>query len=625
MPRLPIPPDLEWREDGTPVARGHDDVYFSASDGLAEARAVFLAGCGLPERWTGQERFTIAETGFGTGLNFLAAWDAWRAFGAEGWLEFVSFEAHPMRAEDAMRALSAWPELEALSGLLLARWPHSAKGVRRLVWPEHRIGLTLHIGDVRETLPDAVFAADAWFLDGFSPAKNEAMWGDWIYPEIAKRSAAGAQVGTFTVAGHVRRGLASAGFAVAKAPGFGKKRERLEATLETAAPAVADRYAVGPAARRARKVAIIGGGIAGAGAARALIQGGAEVTVFERAPELASGASGNAMALVMPRLDAGDTVQARLLIDAYVLARDAYWGLNGVTETSVWQMPRDDRERDRFAKVLADPPLPLEDLEALSSGGCLHKRAFIVRPPLLVPALFSGARIRRGIDAVYDLPSCEVNGEPFDAIVLASGMALNTAAPWLSLEPRLGQVEYADGLSPRAPSAQAAGHYALADGSARLWGATFEAHEGDEAVVSAAARAANAEALRGLSPAWMGEALGADVTSRAGVRATTPDRLPLIGALPDVAAATQVFDGVRTGRKVEADAPRVEGVYVAGGFGARGFTWAPWAGEILAAQILGGPAPAPVSALEAISPMRLILRRLKRGEALPGSSPPTQP
>ncbi|MCL4154959.1 UNVERIFIED_CONTAM: hypothetical protein GTU68_051662 [Idotea baltica] len=342
---------------------------------------------------------------------------------------------------------------------------------------------------------------------------------------------------------------------------------------------------------------------------------GVQVTVFEAEGHLASGASGNAMALVMPRLDAGDTVEARLLIDAYLAARDAYCELPGVVETDVRQNPRDERERVRFSKVLADPPLPLEDLEALESGGLLHKRALIIRPPLLVNALFSGARILPGTKARYDLSSCEVNGETFDAIILANGMALNAAAPWLSLEPRLGQVEHVSGLEARAPSALAAGHYALADGDERLWGATFEAHAGGAAMVSDAARTANAQALKALSPPWQMGLGGAKIQSRAGVRATTSDRLPLIGALPDADAAAQVFDGWKTGRQVEADAPRMKGVYVAGGFGARGFTWGPWAGEILAAQILDGAAPAPVSALEAVSPMRLILRGLKRGQA----------
>uniref|UniRef100_UPI0030F4CC35 tRNA (5-methylaminomethyl-2-thiouridine)(34)-methyltransferase MnmD n=1 Tax=Hyphomonas sp. TaxID=87 RepID=UPI0030F4CC35 len=233
MPRLLTPPEIDWREDGTPVARAHDDVYFTAGDGLAESRAVFLAGCGLPDAWQGREVFTVAETGFGTGLNFLALWQMWETHrpSPTARLHFVSFEAFPLLPEDAVRALDSWPELEELAALMIARWPGPAKGVRRMVWPDAGISLTLHHGDIRETLPAARFRADAWFLDGFSPAKNEEMWGTWIYPEIAAHSAPDARLGTFTVAGAVRRGLADAGFAVSREPGHGRKRERLEATL----------------------------------------------------------------------------------------------------------------------------------------------------------------------------------------------------------------------------------------------------------------------------------------------------------------------------------------------------------------------------------------------------------
>ena len=200
MPRLLTPPEIDWREDGTPVARAHNDVYFTAGDGLAESRAVFLAGCGLPDAWQGREVFTVAETGFGTGLNFLALWQMWETHrpSPTARLHFVSFEAFPLLPQDAVRALDSWPELEELAALMIARWPGPAKGVRRMVWPDAGVSLTLHHGDIRETLPAARFRADAWFLDGFSPAKNEEMWGDWIYPEIAARSVPGARLATFT-------------------------------------------------------------------------------------------------------------------------------------------------------------------------------------------------------------------------------------------------------------------------------------------------------------------------------------------------------------------------------------------------------------------------------------------
>ena len=307
----------------------------------------------------------------------------------------------------------------------------------------------------------------------------------------------------------------------------------------------------------------------------------------------------------MPRLDAGDTVQARLLIDAYLHARAAYAALPGAVETDVRQTPRDAGERARFEKVLADPPLPLEDLEALPGGGLLHKRALIVRPAPLIDALLSGLDVRLG-----EAGAPAMDG--FDAVVLATGMDAKAALPWLGLESRLGQVEHVGGAPDAPASAVAAGRYALAHGPDRLWGATFERHVGPPETKPDAAEA-NAAALADLQPWWRAQVKAADPVSRAGLRATTPDRLPLIGAAAHPETLRTAVAGYEKGRPLQTDAPLVGGLYMAAGFGSRGFTWAPWAGSVLAAQLLGGPAPAPDAALKAVSPARQLLRALRRG------------
>lgn len=274
--RLPPRPKLSWKEDGTPVDDRVGDVYYSIEDGLAESRAVFLEGCGLPDAWKDRSSFTIAELGFGTGLNFLAAWQMWRDHRpSNGWLNFVSFEGFPLDREDAARALEPWPELAELSDRLCARWPVRAQGVQQIAWPDERLTLTLHIGLIEETLPQAEFEADAWFLDGFSPAKNDAMWAENVWPELAARSKPEARVATFTVAGAVRRGLANAGFEVEKKPGHGRKRERLEAR----APA----YPTRTPDVSSPEIAIIGAGISGACLARSFVDRDARVTVFDQA------------------------------------------------------------------------------------------------------------------------------------------------------------------------------------------------------------------------------------------------------------------------------------------------------------------------------------------------------
>ena len=613
MPRLPQSPQLDWKADGTPVDVRHGDVYFTAGDGLEEARAVFLAGCGLPGGWAGRERFTIAETGFGTGLNFLATWSLWRETrpAPSAWLHFVSFEGFPLLQRDAARALQAWPELAGLSEKLLARWPHGAKGVRELIWPGEGVRLVLHVGDIAETLPEAEFRADAWFLDGFSPARNADMWAPAIYEQMAARSAAGARVATFTVAGGVRRGLAGAGFEVVKRPGHGRKRERLEARLASPMTPGADLYGLRAPPEPPRRVAILGAGIAGATLARQLTARGAHVTVFDPSPGPAEGASGNRLGLVMPRLDAGDTPEARLLVDAYLAARQAYAGRPGVHECEVRQVPRNDSEAARFARLLADPPLPLVDLEALAGGGLLHKRAMIVRPGELVGGLLEDVETRFGAAPVFEPEARRVDGTLFDAVILANAMAAASEAPFLGLEARLGQVESVSGCPEAPASALASGHYALSLAGERLWGATFEAHDGPPEI-RASARVANAEALSALSPWWRPQVREVETVSRAGIRATTPDRLPVAGPLPDFDAAVARFAGLRTGAGAKGDAPLRPGLWLATGLGSRGFTFAPWMAGLITAQLFGDPPPATREARERVSAMRFILRGLRR-------------
>lgn len=208
---------LEWNADGVPVSRRFDDPYFSLGNGLAETRHVFLAGNGLPGRFV--PGFHIAELGFGTGLNLLAALIDWRRTGIAGDLLFTSFEAYPMPADDIARALAVFPEAAAMAGPFLAQW---AQGARRIALPG--VVLEVIVGDVRATLPAWAGRADAWFLDGFSPAKNPEMWGGDLLAQVAAHTKPHGSFATYTAAGHVRRALQMAGFQVERQTGFGHKR-----------------------------------------------------------------------------------------------------------------------------------------------------------------------------------------------------------------------------------------------------------------------------------------------------------------------------------------------------------------------------------------------------------------
>ena len=233
MPTL-VPAQLAFTGDGTPYSAEYDDVYHAAGGGLEQTRHVFLAGNGLPQRWRGRERFVIIETGFGLGLNFLATWQTWRDDAMRcGHLDYISFEKHPFSATDLAALLARWPELAALADQLQRQWPELSAGAHRLGFDEGRVMLTLHFGDAAESVtqqPSSV-RADAFFLDGFSPAKNPALWSPRVLGSLAELAAPGATLATWTVAGAVRQGLAAAGFALTRSAGFGTKREMLRGVL----------------------------------------------------------------------------------------------------------------------------------------------------------------------------------------------------------------------------------------------------------------------------------------------------------------------------------------------------------------------------------------------------------
>lgn len=211
---------LTWKEDRIPVSDRFDDPYYSLQNGLEETRHVFLAGNDLPARFA--PGFHIAELGFGTGLNMLTAWSEWEKSGQTTPLTFNSFEAFPMQHDDMARALAYFPDLSDWSARFLANWQGGACDLGTL-------HLRVITGDARDTLPEWTGMADAWFLDGFSPAKNPELWGADLMQQVADHTATGGSAATYTAAGFVRRGLEEAGFTVTRAPGYGRKRHMTRA------------------------------------------------------------------------------------------------------------------------------------------------------------------------------------------------------------------------------------------------------------------------------------------------------------------------------------------------------------------------------------------------------------
>ncbi|WP_339933437.1 tRNA (5-methylaminomethyl-2-thiouridine)(34)-methyltransferase MnmD [uncultured Brevundimonas sp.] len=593
-PTPDLSPRLIWAEDGSPRSGRFDDVYFSQQDGLAESRAVFLAGCGLPEAWAGRTRFTVGELGFGTGLNIAALLDLWqRTAPPTAHLHIFSIEGYPLRADEARRALATWPELESVTMPLLETWPDATPGFHRIDLPACRATLDLAVGEVDWALDAWSGRADAWFLDGFSPATNPDMWSPAVLDAIVARSAPGARLATFTVAGAVRRGLSERGFAVAKCPGHGRKRERLEATLPTAPlpdPAPPS-------------IAVIGAGIGGAALVRALAVLGVAATVVETSAPGAGG-SGFPAALVTPRLDAGDPVIAALGAQALHRATSLYATIPGAVLTrGVLQLEQGPKDARRFAKVAAQPLWPDGAMtllsaatatvrlgEAVPAGGLDMRTAMAVAPARVLNAwLADTVQTGTAVDHIEPVAGgwrlMAADGRPImtvDTVIIAAGWGsaalLGPNHPVLA--PVRGQANWTDG--PTTP-AVAWGGYAIPTNDGVLYGATHD--RGDTGTdVRDDDNHRNLETLRARLPGLATRiAAAGPVQAHAAVRATTPDRLPLAGALP--------------GR---------EGLFLLTGMGSRAFTFAPLLAEHVAALVLAQPSPLPAALATQVDPARLV-------------------
>lgn len=561
-PTTPSP--LIWREDGLPQSSLYGDVYFSSVDGLAETRAVFLRGCGLPERFSERRDFVVGELGFGSGLNIAALLDLWRREKPEGGrLHIFSIEAHPLERDEAARILAHWPELGEAAQGLLDHWPGRARGFHRVDLPGFDAVLDLAVMDVVEALEAWDGAADAWFLDGFSPALNPAMWRDEVLAAVAARSAPGARAATFTVAGAVRRGLQAASFEVAKRPGFGRKRERLEAWLsgEREAPP------------RPASLAVIGGGIAGASLARAARAQGLAVTVIDDPDGVA--ASGNPAGLVTPALDAGGGPRAALYAQAFARAVTLYEAMPQVViAREVLQLPQTERDPARFATAAGQPLFEPETM-VLTDGPALAMRAALVVEPPAITAAWSGDVVRRSVARLEREDPEQGDGWRLldaagglivraDRVALAGGAGSGALAPDLALSPVRGQASWTDGVSTRPV---AFGGYAVPTRDGVLFGATHD--RGQTAVdVRPEDHERNLATLAKGLPDLAERLVGRTFEGRAAVRATTADRLPLAGV-------------------------RDYGVLVLTGLGSRGLCLAPLLAEHLVARALDVPSPLP--------------------------------
>lgn len=614
---------VTWLPDGTPRSTHFDDVYRSAGSGstgsLAQARHVFLAGCGLLDGdaapWADQPAWHILEAGFGLGLNFLAAWHAWRSAPRRPErLHFSSLEGWPVSAGDILRSAAAFPELAELARELAGQWLGLLPGVHRLVFEGGRVQLTLHIGLAQDILPALDASVDSVFLDGFDPEVNPDMWSAPLMKAVARLCHPGTRLATWSVAHAVRDNLVNAGFEVAKAPGLPPKHHCLRARYAPRWPVRAATRQPQAAHDAARTAVVVGGGLAGSAVAYSMALRGWDVTVLDRAEQPASGASALPAGMVAPHVSPDDALLSRLSRSGVrltlqrareLLEQGTDWAPTGVLEHRVegkrglprgeaWQKWGVDWSVEASPQQRQAAHLP-DDAEAL-----WHVNAGWIRPAQLVRAQLQHPGIRwQGGCQVAALQRLESSWRLLDPAggVLAEAAHVVLASAWptlgllqglgehgLPLHPLRGQISW--GAMASLPAAALAllppfpvnGHGALAHGMAGPdgkpgWfvGSTFDRGI-TEAILRPQDRQANLVKLQGLLPQLaqvMAPAFD-QAHDWAGVRCTLPDRVPAVGPL-----APQ----------------RLPGLHVCTGLGARGLTLSVLCGELLAALLHGEPWP----------------------------------
>ncbi|WP_431495346.1 bifunctional tRNA (5-methylaminomethyl-2-thiouridine)(34)-methyltransferase MnmD/FAD-dependent 5-carboxymethylaminomethyl-2-thiouridine(34) oxidoreductase MnmC [Pseudomonas brassicacearum] len=651
---------LDWDDQGRPRSRVFDDVYFSDQSGLEETRYVFLEQNNLAERFTAltdDGRLVIGETGFGTGLNFLCAWQLFEQCAPAGArLHFVSVEKYPLSPEDLGRALALWPQLSLQAEQLLEQYVAIHQGFQRLVLANGRVTLTLLIGDALEQLPQLDGQIDAWFLDGFAPARNPEMWTAELFAELARLAAPDATLSTFTSTGWVRRLLNAAGFKMKRTPGIGHKWEILRGVFlgwpeQTPAPSSTKPWYARPLPPIGeRRALVIGGGLAGCASAASLAARGWQVTLLERHAGLAEEASGNPQGVLYLKLSAHGTALSQMILSGFgytrrvleQLQRGVDWDACGVL-----QLAFNSKEAERQAQLaeafptdllhtLDQPEAQLRSGIGLACGGLFYPEGGWVHPP----ALCRWQASRPAIDVqphheVLQLRRVDGQWQAWDGerclasapvVILASAAEIKRFEPAadLPLKRIRGQIT----RLPQTTRSQSLATVVCAEGyvapprlGEHTLGASFDFNS-DDLTPTAAEHAGNLQMLEEISQDLV-DRLNAGsldperLEGRAAFRCTSPDYLPIVGPLADRQAFTEAYAALgKDARQVpDTPCPWLDGLYINSGHGSRGLITAPLSGELIAAWLDNEPLPLPRSVAEACHPNRFALRALIRGKA----------
>ncbi len=628
-----VPAEVDFSDPSAPSAPAFRDVYHSRAGAIEQARHVFLGGNDLPRRWAQRQRFTILETGFGLGNNFLACWDAWRQDPQRcQQLVFISIEKHPLRKQDLQQA-QQHSTLVDLADQLVAAWPPLTPNLHRLSFADDRVLLLLCLGDVHDWLRELAVEVDAFFLDGFNPASNPAMWDSHLLKAMGRHAAEGATAATWSVAPALRAGLAAAGFACERQRGFANKGGMCVARF---APRHKLHQPAGrlPLAPHARQALIIGAGLAGAACAWALAKQGIASQVIDSLPGIAQASSGNPCGLFHGTLNPDDGLHARF--NRAAALQTSHW-LNALPALP-WRQAGLLRIELKLSLVqmqalIANQGLPCDYVQALDAAAASQASGLDLQQPAwfypgggaLPPAAYASAMLEAA-QAQTQL-NCHVAsihraGEDWQALdaqgqllgeapllVLAGGhQAINLlhglapAMPLLRLRGQLSHLSKAEPW-PRLPVAGIG--YAIADGQQGLWcGATSQEEDMDASLREADHQHNLAQWAKLAQLAHLDAIPQAELAGRVGWRLATSDRLPLVGGLP-IAGFSGRQDQTRF-------IPRQPGLAICMAMGSRGISWAALCAEVMAAQVTGAPVPLEACLLDAIDPARFAVRATRR-------------
>lgn len=671
--------DIQFNSDGSPLATDFDDIYFSAAGGVAEAEHVFLQNNQLLARWSlwSKNTFVIAETGFGTGLNFLVTLSAFSQFMQRNplsqlTLHFVSTEKFPLNQQDLVQALSTFVQYNHFADELIAQYPMPLNGCHRMTFCANRVVLDLWLGDIHDSLPQIHTAetglVDAWYLDGFAPSKNPQMWSQALFEQMARLATDNCTFATFTAAGFVKRGLREAGFTVEKRKGHGRKRDMLAGHIERAERHRGQAsYFQRSAAHIAdtatpTKVVIIGAGIAGASAAYALAKRGISCDVYFKDSTPGQGASGNPQAGFYPQLNVDPSHSSQINAHSFIYAAGLYRNLinQGYDFAHQWcgvlQLGFKPPLAARYAKLIDNDIWPhalvryvnQEQATQISHCDVPYSGLFMplggwIDPTQLVNALFRAAndlsqttlhnnhavtRVERHNDqwqvnfaGVGENSSSQPSSVNADIVLYATGAQSHSVSDLHPFPLRMvrGQVEaiptqpaltklntvlcHKGYLTPEYQGQHALGSTYVKDDLATDYRLEEQAKN----------LATHYQSLA--QCAWAQNVVGNGI-GRAAVRCSSPDHLPLVGSLANIAQQK-----IELGDLYKALPPTyypqgsdVPNIYMLTGLGSRGLTTAPLMAELLASQICGQPLPMPNDLLNTLNPNRFLIRQLIRRE-----------